>query len=122
MRDVRDHPSSSAAGRSLQGPDRAPRAEVREVGWSTAKLDPHAIFLLSFHGGPLEPPDAPPETGAPAAARLLAAASADTRPPTAATALMTAERARGAGPETGKDGSGSAFSSPGVNQQRAVGV
>ncbi|MFG2126651.1 hypothetical protein ACGFNV_02430 [Streptomyces sp. NPDC048751] len=35
----------------------------------------------------------PPETSAPSAARLMAAASANTGPPTTATALLTAEQA-----------------------------
>ena len=34
----------------------------------------------------------PPETSAPSAARLMAAASADTGPPMTATALVTAEQ------------------------------
>ncbi|MDX3385381.1 DUF5994 family protein [Streptomyces niveiscabiei] len=92
------------------------------VGWFTAELDPHAILLQSFTAGRWNLLVIPPETGASSAARLLAATSADTGRPTTATALMTAERARGAGPEAGKSGSGRALSSPGMNQQHAVGV
>ncbi|GEC03022.1 hypothetical protein SSP24_06770 [Streptomyces spinoverrucosus] len=63
-----------------------------------------------------------PETGAPSAARLMTAASADTGPPMTATALMTAERANHGSPEAGKDGSGDAVSSHDPDQQRAVGM
>ncbi|MFC9913086.1 DUF5994 family protein [Streptomyces sp. NPDC127197] len=95
---------------------------VVKIGWFTSELDPHGIFLLSYTAGRWDLLVIPPETSAPSAARLMAAASADTGPSMTATALITAERARHGGPEAGKDGSGSAFSSHGRNQQRAVGI
>jgi hypothetical protein len=95
---------------------------VVKVGWFTAALDPHAILLLSFTAGPWNLLVIPPETGAARAARLMAAASADTVPPMTATALMAAERAHCASPETGQDGGAGAFSSHGPNQRHAVGM
>jgi hypothetical protein len=98
---------------------------VVKVGWFTPELDPHAIGLLSSTGARWDLLVIPPETGAPSAARLMAAASADTGPPMTATALMTAERARHGShgsPETGHDGNVGAFPSYGLNQQRAVGM
>ncbi|MFF3847167.1 DUF5994 family protein [Streptomyces sp. NPDC002328] len=75
-----------------------------KAGWFTSEPDPHAILLLSYTAGRWNLLVIPPETGAPSASRLMAAASADTGPPTTATALMTAERARTGNPETGKAG------------------
>jgi hypothetical protein len=96
---------------------------VVKVGWFTAELDPHGIVLLSYTAGRWDLLVIPPETSTSSAARLMAAASADTAPPTTATALMTAERARHASREKdGKDGFGGVLSSPGRNQQRAVGM
>lgn len=95
---------------------------VVKVGWFTSELDPHAILLLSYTAGPWNLLVIPPETGAPSAARLMVAASADTGSPITATALMTAEEARTGGPEAGKDGSGSALSSHSHDQRRAVGM
>lgn len=95
---------------------------VVKVGWFTSELDPHEILLLSYTAGRWSLLVIPPETGAPPAARLMAAASADTGPPTTATALMTAERARHGSPEAWQAGSGGALSSHGRHQQRAVGM
>jgi hypothetical protein len=108
---------------------------VVKVGWFTSELDPHEILLLSYTAGRWDLLVIPPETGAPSAARLMAAASADTGPPLSATALMTAERARHGIPEAGMThGSGGALSphgahgshgslgSHGRNQRRAVGM
>jgi hypothetical protein len=66
---------------------------VVKVGWFTAELDPYRILLLSYTAGRWDLLVIPPETGAPSAARLLAAASASTGPRLTATALMAAERA-----------------------------
>ncbi|WP_327718315.1 DUF5994 family protein [Streptomyces sp. NBC_00490] len=76
---------------------------VVKVGWFTSELDPHAIVLLSFTAGRWNLLVVPPETGAPSAARLMAAASADTGPRVTATALMTAERARQEHPQADTD-------------------
>jgi len=80
---------------------------VVRVGWFTSELDPHAILLLSGTSGCWNLLVVPPQTDAPVAARLMAAASADTGPATTATALMAAERDRYGSPA---DGSGGAFS------------
>lgn len=48
--------------------------EVR-IGWFTTELDPHKIMLLSHTTGSWNLLVIPPETNAPAAARLMAAAS-----------------------------------------------
>lgn len=64
---------------------------VVKVGWFTSELDPHAILLLSYTAGNWNLLVIPPETGARPAARLMAAASADTDAPLTATALMTRE-------------------------------
>lgn len=96
---------------------------VVKVGWFASELDPHGIVLLSYTAGRWNLLVVPPETGAPAAARLMAAASTDTGPPMTATALMTAERARhGSGEGAGTHGGGGALSPHGRNQQRAVGM
>lgn len=96
---------------------------VVKVSWFTSELDPHGITLLSYTAGRWDLLVIPPETGASSAARLMAAASADTGPPTTATALMTAERARHArGARAVKGRSGGALSSHGRNQQRAAGT
>ncbi|WP_425472257.1 DUF5994 family protein [Streptomyces cyaneus] len=92
---------------------------VVKVGWFTSELDPHAILLLSRIAGRRNLLVVPPETGAPAAARLMAAASAETGPPMTATALMSAERTDHGGPEAG---TGGAFLSYGWTQQSAVGM
>lgn len=65
-----------------------------KISWFTSELDPHEILLLSYTAGRWDLLVIPPETGAPAAARLMTAASADTGTTMTATALMTAERAR----------------------------
>lgn len=62
------------------------------VGWFTSELDPHKILLLSGTSGRWDLLVVPPETAAPSAARLMAAASASTDPQSTATALMTAEQ------------------------------
>ena len=95
---------------------------VVRVGWFTAELDPHAILLLSRTAGRRDLLVVPPETGVPSAARLMAAATADTGPPMTASALMTAERTDHGSPEAGKDGAGDAFLSYGRIEQSAVGM
>ncbi|MGW7237435.1 DUF5994 family protein [Streptomyces sp. NPDC054804] len=76
-------------------PRMSANGHVVKVGWSTSELDPHEILLLSYTTGRWDLLVIPPETGALAAARLMAAASADTGPSMTATRLMTAERAHG---------------------------
>jgi hypothetical protein len=66
---------------------------VVKVGWFTSELDPHKILLLSSTAGRWDLLVIPPETSAPSAARLMAAASASTGPRLTATALMTADQA-----------------------------
>ncbi|MGX9891501.1 DUF5994 family protein [Streptomyces sp. NPDC002276] len=66
---------------------------VVRVGWFTSELDPHMILLLSGTSGRWDLLVVPPETTAPSAARLMAAASANTAPQVAASDLVTAERA-----------------------------
>lgn len=51
---------------------------VVKVGWFTTELDPHQILLLSGTSGRWDLLVIPPETDAPTAALLMAAASADT--------------------------------------------
>ncbi len=63
------------------------------AGWFTSEQDPHKILLLSYTAGRWDLLVIPPQTGALSAARLMAAASADTGPPTTATALVAAEQA-----------------------------
>ncbi|MEV1062773.1 DUF5994 family protein [Streptomyces sp. NPDC050263] len=85
-----------------------------KVGRFTSELDPHAILLLSYTAGSWNLLVIPPETGARSAARLLAAASADTGAPLTATVLMAAERTRAGnrdGREAGKGGGDGARSS-----------
>jgi hypothetical protein len=94
---------------------------VVKVGWFTMELDPHQILLLSSTAGRRDLLVIPPETGAPAAARLMAAAGVDTGPSVTASALMAAERARHGSPAAGEHGIGDAPSSHGRNQLRAVG-
>ncbi|WP_175647512.1 DUF5994 family protein [Streptomyces cyaneochromogenes] len=78
---------------------------VVKVGWFTTELDPHGIVLLSYSAGRWDLLVVPPETSASSAARLMAAASADTGPPMTATGLLTAEQARdGSGEGPGKPG------------------
>ncbi|MGW0630906.1 DUF5994 family protein [Streptomyces sp. NPDC002758] len=81
---------------------------VVNAGWFTNELDPHRILLLSYTAGRWDLLVIPPETGAPSAARLLAAASAGAGSQLTATALMTAEQAADAsssyGPGTGRLG------------------
>ncbi|MCX5362074.1 DUF5994 family protein [Streptomyces sp. NBC_00124] len=95
---------------------------VVKVGWFTTELDPHAIVLLSFTAGRWNLLVVPPETDAPSATRLMAAASADTGPPVTATALMTAERARGGGPQADTDGSDGTLLPHVPDHQDAVGM
>ncbi|MBD0840986.1 DUF5994 family protein [Streptomyces sp. TRM68416] len=95
---------------------------VVKVGWFTSELDPHAIVLLSGTAGRWNLLVIPPETGAASAARLMAAASADTGPPMTATALMTAERAHPAAPAAGIGGGGGVLLPHGRDKRRAVGV
>ena len=91
---------------------------VVRVGWFTAELDPHAILLLSRSAGRRDLLVVPPATGAPSAARLMAAATADTGSPMTATELMTAERTGHGSPEAG---AGDALSY-GWIQQSTVGM
>ncbi|MFK0023547.1 DUF5994 family protein [Streptomyces sp. NPDC090798] len=75
-------------------PSRVPvNGHVVRVGWFTTELDPHKILLLSHTTGSWNLLVIPPETNAPAAARLMAAASDSARPPATASALMAAEHA-----------------------------
>ncbi|WP_346770335.1 DUF5994 family protein [Streptomyces sp. Z423-1] len=66
-----------------------------KVGWFTSEQDPHKILLLSYTAGRWDLLVIPPQTSAPSAARLMAAASANTGPPMTATALVMAEQAGG---------------------------
>lgn len=95
---------------------------VLKVGWFTSELDPHAILLLSSTAGRWNLLVIPPETGAASAARLMAAASADTGPQGTATALMTAERACSEAPMAGIYRGGGVLLPCGRDQRRAVGM
>ncbi|QNP75271.1 hypothetical protein IAG44_41620 [Streptomyces roseirectus] len=92
---------------------------VVEVGRFTSELDPHQILLLSYTAGRWDLLVIPPETGAPSAARLMAAASGDTGTPMTAAAVMAAERARQAGRDAGGDGD--VLAAHGRDQQSAPG-
>jgi hypothetical protein len=83
-------------------PSRVPvNGHVVKVGWFTPEPDPHKIMLLSYTAGRWDLLVIPPESNAPAAARLMAAASESTGPPKTASALMAAEQARhGASPSS----------------------
>jgi len=75
-------------------PRRVPvNGHVVKIGWFTRELDPHKILLLSYTAGRWDLLVIPPETSAPAADRLMAAASESTGPATTASALMAAEEA-----------------------------
>ncbi|PIB04108.1 DUF5994 family protein [Streptomyces dengpaensis] len=75
-------------------PRRLPvNGHVVRIGWFTRELDPHKILLLSHTAGLWDLLVIPPETSAPAAARLMAAASESAGPLTTASALMAAEQA-----------------------------
>ncbi|MFD5842330.1 MULTISPECIES: DUF5994 family protein [Streptomyces] len=91
---------------------------VVKVGWFTTELDPHGIVLLSYSAGRWDLLVVPPETSVSSAARLMAAASADTGPPMTATGLMTAEQTRDGSRE--EDGSGGARSSLGIRKAQVV--
>jgi hypothetical protein len=67
---------------------------VVKVGWFTADIDPHKLLLLSHDAGRWDLLVVPPETGAKAAARLLAAASDHDGPALTASALIAADEAR----------------------------
>lgn len=67
---------------------------VVKVGWFTTEQDPHKLLLLFRGAGRGDLLVIPPETGAAAAARLMAAATDPLRPLTAS-ALMAAEGVRG---------------------------
>ncbi|MEU0430195.1 DUF5994 family protein [Streptomyces sp. NPDC006290] len=67
-------------------------AQVVKVDWFTAGQDQHKILLLSYKAGRWDLLVIPPETSAPAAARLMAAASSGTGPALTATALLAAEQ------------------------------
>jgi hypothetical protein len=64
-----------------------------KVRWFTTELDPHKILLLSHTTGSWNLLVIPPETSAPAADRLMTAASDSSLPPTTASRLMAAEHA-----------------------------
>ncbi|MPY61047.1 DUF5994 family protein [Streptomyces spongiae] len=66
---------------------------VVKIDWSVRELDPHKITVVSYTAGRWDLLVIPPETGAPAAARLMATASRSTGPRLTATALMAAEQA-----------------------------
>jgi hypothetical protein len=75
-------------------PSRVPvNGYVVKVGWFTTELDPHKIMLLSHTTGSWNLLVIPPETSAPAADRLMTAASDSSRPPMTASTLMAAEHA-----------------------------
>jgi len=111
---------------------------VVKVGWFASEmLDPDQILLLSYTAGRWDLLVVPPETDAPVAARLMAAASADTGPALTASALMAAEGASskspghaGGGPEAGPEDRdvasetavAVAVHSYGRNQHRAAGM
>ncbi|MGW3105052.1 DUF5994 family protein [Streptomyces sp. NPDC001100] len=69
---------------------------VVKAGWFT-ELDPHKLLLLSYGNGRRDLLIIPPETGAEAAARLMAAASAHDGPPLTASALIAADEGRDEG-------------------------
>ncbi|KUN89859.1 hypothetical protein AQJ66_01975 [Streptomyces bungoensis] len=71
---------------------------VVKVGWFTPEIDPHKLLLLSYGTGRWDLLVIPPETGAEAAARLMAAASDHDGPPLTASALMAADGTRPAVP------------------------
>ncbi|MFD0555075.1 DUF5994 family protein [Streptomyces rectiviolaceus] len=66
---------------------------VVKVGWFTTELDPHKIMLLSYTAGRWDLMVIPPESSAPAAARLMAAASESPGLPATASRLIAAEQA-----------------------------
>ncbi|WP_329126328.1 DUF5994 family protein [Streptomyces sp. NBC_01465] len=70
------------------------RDRVLKVGWFTPELDPHKLLLLSYSTGRWDLLVIPPETGAAAAARLMAAACAVDGPALTATDFIAAETAR----------------------------
>ncbi|MDH6215208.1 DUF5994 family protein [Streptomyces pseudovenezuelae] len=73
---------------------------VVKVGWFASELlDPDQILLLSYTAGRWDLLVVPPETDAPVAARLMAAASADTGPALTASALMAMEGASSKSPD-----------------------
>ncbi|WP_329464322.1 DUF5994 family protein [Streptomyces sp. NBC_01431] len=63
---------------------------VVKAGWFKAEQDPHKLLLLSYTAGRWDLLVIPPETNAPAAARLMAAATDGTGPQLTASALMAA--------------------------------
>ncbi|MEV8530027.1 DUF5994 family protein [Streptomyces sp. NPDC052000] len=67
---------------------------VVKAGWFKAEQDPHKLLLLSYTAGRWDLLVVPPETPAPAAARLMAAATDGTGPQLTASGLMAAEAAR----------------------------
>ncbi|MET9365370.1 DUF5994 family protein [Streptomyces sp. NPDC006632] len=66
---------------------------VVKAGWFKDELDPHKLLLLSYTAGRWDLLVIPPETGATAAARLMAAATDPAGPRLTASALMAAEAA-----------------------------
>ncbi|MFE7169737.1 DUF5994 family protein [Streptomyces sp. NPDC057616] len=74
---------------------------IVKVGWFTPEIDPHKLLLLSYGTGRWDLLVIPPETGAEAAARLMAAASEYAGPPLTASALIAADEPRHGIPATG---------------------
>ncbi|WP_411152057.1 DUF5994 family protein [Streptomyces sp. A30] len=95
---------------------------VVKVGWFTSELDPHKILLLSYTAGRWDLLVIPPETAAPAAARLMAAASGTTDPAMTASALMAAEPADETCPRDETYETYGTYGVPGVRGHEAYGA
>ncbi|MFE7170271.1 DUF5994 family protein [Streptomyces sp. NPDC057616] len=67
---------------------------IVKVGWFTPEIDPHKLLLLSYGTGRWDLLVIPPETGAEAAARLMAAASEYAGSPLTASELVAADDPR----------------------------
>ncbi|MFJ5266390.1 DUF5994 family protein [Streptomyces sp. NPDC088387] len=74
---------------------------VVKVGWFTSELDPHQILVMSATAGRWNLLVVPPESDAPSAARLMAAATGPAAAGATASALVTTEWARHGEPEAG---------------------
>ncbi|MFI6409243.1 DUF5994 family protein [Streptomyces sp. NPDC050548] len=73
-------------------PHKVPVAgHIVKVGWFADEIDPHQLLLLSYCIGRWDLLVIPPETGAEAAARLMAAASDPDGPPLTGSALIAAD-------------------------------
>ncbi|MFF3645641.1 DUF5994 family protein [Streptomyces sp. NPDC002564] len=64
---------------------------VVRAGWFTPEIDPHKLMLFSYRSGRWDLLVVPPEVGAEAAARLMAAAAVRDGPPLTASMLMAAD-------------------------------